>query len=709
MEVFAQNIAVIQGFQKRVPSIKIQHITNHRTKGAAGSWNSAIDYLLSLAVSPENTFIAILDDDDEWHVDYLKYCSQISESHLLDMTACDFYRITEEERVINQSPDELSVQSFLIGNPGIQGSNIFIRLSLFLEAGCFDENLQSCNDRDLCVRIAELGVVKYKPLRSTLMNHFAESNRIRMSTPKSGTKDLGLYNFWIKHSKRTTSYQKEGFLHRSRVLFGWNLPEEGYEGKRIASKQTESSDSISIQVGIICSEYQVISPLLAQLTRLQKESFIDRVQIVLLENDLSFECKHAILQLGHLIEIIFITRAMQDRWIDSIAYFTTFSRKSDNKFSIAQARTLLQKYIGQIRKRESYSFVTWILDEDMQVRDNTLAGLKLLPQLKRKGIDIVIGSYEYSSPNPPLNGIRTQLVDFWYNLNWMLNTKKTKSLPDISYENDFLMNRYPDYYYDLSRKHTGHLEHPFWVKPISNQETVDEAIQRLCRDVIQIFGGTPLTRPLTANLAVNVLGEAKDSVNRGGNTFIFNVNALDSVPNFNVELEGTDIRRSDMLWAIANRYYRKMNIKAVNIPVYHIGKKVNPALFDKAKVREEIFGSCLYAGLTDFLASAPNHSLGFSQVEISTILQNMNGHLKSRLALLRQSFYRVRGISKNIENLKMYQNDQNLQKLVELISTFFTTENYTDIENSVGSFSRLSHFLGSIQDQSDSYRNIINL
>ena len=111
------------------------------------------------------------------------------------MVACDFYRITESTREINEAPNQLSVNDFLIGNPGIQGSNIFIRLSCFLEAGGFDENIKSCTDRDLCIRITDLGDIHYKRITTPLMNHFAESNRIRMSTPNTETKNFGLQIF----------------------------------------------------------------------------------------------------------------------------------------------------------------------------------------------------------------------------------------------------------------------------------------------------------------------------------------------------------------------------------------------------------------------------------------------------------------------------------------------------------------------------------
>ena len=69
------------------------------------------------------------------------------------MVASPFLRIqedTEPLRVI--PPRSLRPSDFLVGNPGIQGSNLVCRLSALLEAGLFDESLPSCTDRGLCNR-----------------------------------------------------------------------------------------------------------------------------------------------------------------------------------------------------------------------------------------------------------------------------------------------------------------------------------------------------------------------------------------------------------------------------------------------------------------------------------------------------------------------------------------------------------------------------
>ena len=58
------------------PSVNVDFLRNRRTKGAAGAWNSGLDHLLRTSnVSPDQIYVAILDDDDEWLPHHLESCS----------------------------------------------------------------------------------------------------------------------------------------------------------------------------------------------------------------------------------------------------------------------------------------------------------------------------------------------------------------------------------------------------------------------------------------------------------------------------------------------------------------------------------------------------------------------------------------------------------------------------------------------------------
>lgn len=111
---------------------------------------------------------------------------------------------------------------------------------------------------------------------------------------------------------------------------------------------------------------------------------------------------------------------------------------------------------------------------------------------------MLFGAYEGSSPNPPLNGLRGQLVDIFHNLMWLRQLPAEARLPDRSAENAAVRRSFPDYYYDLSRKHTAHLEMPHWLEPVVDGETVAEAYARLIAGALGILSGIPLTRPIIA-------------------------------------------------------------------------------------------------------------------------------------------------------------------------------------------------------------------
>lgn len=134
-----------------------------------------------------------------------------------------FESVTETPLIVT-GPAALYVEDFLTGNPGIQGSNLFVRLSVLLAVGGFDEGLRSTTDRDLCIRIAELGTVRYGQLPVPLVNHYADSNRLRLSTSGSEAKLEGLTAFWRKYVGRMTTAQRQAFLTRAATVFGWTPP-----------------------------------------------------------------------------------------------------------------------------------------------------------------------------------------------------------------------------------------------------------------------------------------------------------------------------------------------------------------------------------------------------------------------------------------------------------------------------------------------------
>lgn len=710
------------------------YLENQRTAGASGSWNTALEFLSSSVTDPDQLLVAFLDDDDAWHSDYLKLSFEAVCESQLDMIAADLVRLEggQKEPVICAAPERLLADDFLITNPGVQGSNLFLRLSLLLKAGCFDEELQSTTDRDLCIRLADLGNVRFARLPFALVDHFADFDRQRLSTIGSPAKLNGLSAFWRKYSGRMSSEQKGLFCDRASKIFGWSSSEiftisaldesktdsslnvaidclsrdDSFRVNCIEHKKYELHDKqpFSLYVGVITSEPLVLLPLLRGLTSLKQNTFISNLTVIILDNcssplDLA-EVISSIQLLG--LKFSVITVEQQSRDAATGVFGTPFIKRPVEQVGIAQGRTMLQRYLGSLMERDQDSF-GWILDDDMRVDSRANDYLPWLPIFRDYGIDVLIGTYEGSSPNPPLNGLRVNLVDLFHNLVWLKGLPDQAKLPDRSIENQHQRDKYPDYYYDLSRKHSGHLETPHWIEPKHQHETVVEARSRLLASALGILNGEPLTRPILARLPSDPLESAKDSVNRGGNTFILNPAVLQKTPNLIMRVSGREARRSDMMWAIVNRHYRGMSIKAVSFPVHHVGRiNCRPAINFK-KVQDEIIGSALYAGLTEFLKDHPKHDFKFSKWEIERITSLTEQHAEARLLLLQNSFYRIIGLRESIQSIVP---KDVLVELLDYIDSYLTLGDFNKIRNAIRAVIRapeIYDFVNYMQEVADEF------
>jgi len=1073
-----------------LPGCRAGYVENARSAGASGSWNTGLDFVLREAGDPEAIFVAILDDDDAWAPGYIERCLALAEDNHLDMVACGLRRIESgtTASLVSEAPESLRAQDFLTGNPGIQGSNLFVRLSVLLAAGGFDEGLRSTTDRDLCIRIAELGIVRYGRLSGALVDHYADSDRSRLSTPGSGAKIEGLTAFWRKYVGRMTADQRQAFMDRAATFFGWRPPsditvvlprddapkkalvlglfadnhrpeellvavrelagwrddtlvgldvvllergnrsspraiieeaaallrdsgagcfrfslehqnddvgrslltqlgppsgrpaaepyrellrvcsarvarsrtgtevwlaedckrnaqaprgthamellrwlgatevdngqlatprvdpavvgalerwihrervataehrvrrrfslgqvrllgcgseavvftdectvykcidywktrmpqsqldflqgqvgrwadapglyalrdviEDGpwavltydyepstpYEGgheadlicllggcrdvgvvcnnvhpknlivtqsgvklidygsdirpwtplgfehmarraflacrhaahpdlpslmrlaltddrfpemagysdfraqlgeasNRFGPRRTTAGAfgeapphaPLGLYVGVITSDPAMLRPLLYGLVSLGSSDRLRGVAALVLDNGSPPHELNDVVRGARRagLDVAVIDEARQRLDAAAGGFGAALRDRPQGQVGIAMARTMLQQYLGAVLAADTGSF-GWVLDDDMRVDARARAYLPWLPAFREQGTDVLIGAYEGSSPNPPLNGLRVHLVDLLHNLHWLRNLPEGMVLPDRTAENAGLRARFPDYYYDLSRKHTGHLELPHWLEPAAPGETVREAYARLLTGAVGLLNGDPLTRPIIASPQSDPLTSAKDSVNRGGCTFILNHRALSETPNTITTIRGREARRSDMVWAIVNRHYRGLRIQAVAFPIHHVGRvNVAPSL-NVEKVQGEIVGSTLYAGLTEFLRARPHHQLDFSREETNEVCGLADRHLARRWRMLEQSFHRIAGLR---EALRCLARPGELCELVGYLDEWFTPERFGRLRSGVASHERgeVRDFLGSLRAVADDY------
>ncbi|MCK8045324.1 glycosyltransferase [Shewanella sp. 1CM18E] len=1041
----------------------IQYLKNRRTPGASGAWNTAIDYLTGqYQNSFSSLFLAFLDDDDEWHSSYLESCLDTASLNNSNMVATGMYRYecSGLDPIKCLPPTSLNEDIFLRGNPGIQGSNLFLSLDVMLLSGCFDEHLSSCTDRDLCIRLCELDGLSYYSLNEPLLNHYADIGRERLSTPSSPEKLNGLTAFWLKYHGRMNDEQRVAFVTRAQKLFNWSLPkshqalvepalqvaltlgiELGHvsfglitetiaklielgsqhlvglnivltkgselydtdlstlldfisqqsitcynlcekdisieiatakiakenighsawvlsgrpffdrsidtfenviftfltevgarqlcthfineqveqntelaselilcrtsqahtriqkllnveklqllgvgseavvmtDGKRVfkcidywktripeeqinflklesskwhnlpglyaldnvlsdgkalvltypyeesrpyeggyceqvvnlihsCSKAgivcnnihpknliktfnevklidygsdirpwnelgfehmarraflsinfsnhprlkylmrqslqtlnlnemqgyqqfrqrligidcnlklarqvklplpslTERPSAFELIIGVITSDPYKLLPLLCSISDLVPCGFITRIKTIVLCNDCSANSLEKVLvnsprPTGN-VQIISEEQQVIDA--ESGLFGACFTNRPNRQIGIAHARSMLQKYVG-LECAANPNTIAWILDDDMRLDGRAQQYLGWLPKLKEEGVDIAIGQYEGSSPNPPLNGLRGQLVDLLHNLRWLDKLPIHAEIPDRSAENTKLRNKYPDYYYDLSRKHSAHLEVPFWLEPAYKGESVKEARTRLCTYAPLLLTGFPLTRSIVPVCSEQALVQAKDTVNRGGNTFVLNPKALTSTPNLIPEINEREARRSDMVWAVINKYHHGLNIKAVPFPVQHSGRVSNRQVLNIDKVQDEIMGSALYAGLLEFLATNEQHNLVFTTDEKSIVWKATQNARNTRLARLKLSFHRINGIA---QALSKYPE---LSELCKNLTCSFSPSNFAKLEVQVNQMNKqhIHEFLNKIVPQSTAFASAHN-
>ena len=154
-------------------------IANSRTAGPSGARNAG-------AAHARGEWLAFLDDDDEWLPAYLRTVLERIEAGGVDMLGTDLvYRYDDgSERPGKPACDALEVSAFLTRNPGLIGSNLVIRRSVFADVGGFDESLPAAEDMDFGIRLSLRGSVRYHPLRKRLVRHYQHAGP-RLCTPRS--------------------------------------------------------------------------------------------------------------------------------------------------------------------------------------------------------------------------------------------------------------------------------------------------------------------------------------------------------------------------------------------------------------------------------------------------------------------------------------------------------------------------------------------
>jgi glycosyltransferase involved in cell wall biosynthesis len=204
---------------QRYGSTGLRVVANANAKGVSGARNTGAE----LATGD---IVAFLDDDDEWLPSYLNQAVDAFIVGTLDVLCADLLCRFDDgiDRPSKSAPETLRSEVFLTRNPGLVGSNIIIKRTLYLEIGGFDESLPACNDMDFGIRLSLRGDVKYERLPERLVRIY-QHNGPKLGGPKSEAMRKGVRRFYKLHAHRMSPAQREAFRRNMRTF--WAVDEQG--------------------------------------------------------------------------------------------------------------------------------------------------------------------------------------------------------------------------------------------------------------------------------------------------------------------------------------------------------------------------------------------------------------------------------------------------------------------------------------------------
>ncbi len=195
---------LLQSYQTRA-KISVIIINNKRSVGAPAARNQAIE-------KAAGSFIAGLDDDDEWHKDRISALVHAYSDDYSCITS-DTVMIYPRGEAIWKKKKRIDLKTLLFTNQ--VGNQVLARRDRIMEIGGFDPNLQAAQDYDLWVRLcAKYGAVRnvQKPLQKVYMDHRQE--RITDRSFK------GYLQFYNKHKHRMNREQRKYQLYNIRRAQG---------------------------------------------------------------------------------------------------------------------------------------------------------------------------------------------------------------------------------------------------------------------------------------------------------------------------------------------------------------------------------------------------------------------------------------------------------------------------------------------------------
>lgn len=509
-----------------------QILKNHRTENYAGALNTAIEQIIKEIGISDDIYFASLDDDDEWLPNYLQEIES-KNSDNFDLLVGNLLRSSKSENNLLVLPNELSEKDFLIGNPGISGSNTFIKLITLLKSGAFDEGLSATIDRDFFVRVF-LQKPKYKIVNKHLVTQHTDNDRERVTTNRTKKED-SLRVFFYKYQHLMNKEEKEQFFQRIEKLFSiskssFEITENKFSELSKGELVFENKGNYKFVIGFITSDENYSERILSQI--LEQNISVDL--IVIINNSKDNLLIKSEQMLKGKIPFRIIQPAEWKNNLQTEQYGKAFSEFKEIN-SIPLGRTILHYHLHN----ETLDFlrpVYWIIDDDITFNfikssNDQTEKINLFEIINQnlENVSAIIGSVSNDPPLPFLSSVRGQLVDLLHS-HWANNQTNQDHLN--------LRNK-ADYYYDLSDLLSNHLECPIY-HATANENAIEE-----------IFSGKSVSRKVIQKSEIKSINRI--ITQRGPNTLVFNRELLHYYPVINVSVNHKFARRGDLLWVLFNQ------------------------------------------------------------------------------------------------------------------------------------------------------------
>jgi hypothetical protein len=200
--------------------------TRTRFMSGTGAWNTGIIEAHKLY---PNGFVSILDDDDEYLPTHLFDCTnEINKNTVAVLQRMNWQNEDKSTMNVDLTKEKLTAENFFIGNPGVQGSNMFFRTQNLMDIDGFDETLPNTTDRDIMIRFLwENDVSQIKVLENIGIVHYNHNqSKVNNDIPR---KQQGLNLFYQKYKVHFSEEDYKKSLTRAKKYFSYNPVEERFK------------------------------------------------------------------------------------------------------------------------------------------------------------------------------------------------------------------------------------------------------------------------------------------------------------------------------------------------------------------------------------------------------------------------------------------------------------------------------------------------